>query len=176
MKRLLYSLLLLALLAPAAASAQTPLERDPGYIDVDALTAGITEEPTVEVDIRGALLRLVVSSARADDPELAGMLSRLRAIQVRVYKLDPRNRASVATRAADFARRLRADGWEPFVRVRDEGDRVDMLVRTSGDRITGLVALVTDGDDGDTVFMNLVGEVDPEQVGRIGRRFHVRIN
>lgn len=174
MKRLSLLLLLLAVAAPAAL-AQPDLERDPGYIDVDALTRGITEEPTVEVDVRGALLRLVVASARTDDPELASMLSRLRAIQVRVYKLNSRDRSTVAGRTSEFSRRLRTQGWEPFVRVRDDDSRVDMLVRTAGERITGLVALVV-GDDDEAVFLNIVGEVNPEQVGRIGRRFNVRID
>ncbi|HYE59009.1 MAG TPA: DUF4252 domain-containing protein [Rhodothermales bacterium] len=175
MKRLSLLLLLLLGVAAPAALAQPTLERDPGYVDVEALTQGITEEPTVEVDVRGALLRLVVASARSDDPELASMLSRLRAIQVRVYKLNSRDRSVVAGRTAEFARRLRSQGWEPFVRVRDEDSRVDMMVRTNGDRITGLVALVV-GDDEEAVFLNIVGEVDPEQVGRIGRRFNVDLD
>jgi hypothetical protein len=168
-------LFLLLLVAASAALAQPVLERDPGYVDIAGLTAGITDEPTVEVDVRGALLRLVVSSARHDDPELAGMLSRLRAVQVRVYKLGTRERSAVAGRTAEFSRRLRSQGWEPFVRVRDNDTRVDMMVRTAGERITGLVAFVV-GDDSEAVFLNIVGDVNPEQVGRIGRRFNVKID
>ena len=178
--------LALCLLAATAATAQptprtppTPpaqnLDRDPGYVDFGRLESWFGDEAKVEIDVRGALLRMVASSSRREDPELANMLSRLRAVQVRVYPLTPAVRNALRGRTSEFARGLRSAGWESVVRVRDEGSHVDMMLRTLGDHVAGLMVMVTDDEDDDeAVFINIVGDVDPDQVGRIGERFGVR--
>ena len=175
----------LGLLVAAGAAAQpTPprpaqppqnLDRDPGYVDFGRLESWFGDEAKVEIDVRGALLRMVASSSRREDPELATMLGRLRAVQVRVYPLTPAVRSALRGRTSELARGLRSAGWESVVRVRDEGSHVDMMLRTLGDHVAGLMVMVMDdeGDD-EAVFINIVGDVDPDQVGRIGERFGVR--
>ncbi|QXD15485.1 DUF4252 domain-containing protein [Rhodocaloribacter litoris] len=168
--RLLTGLLLLVL--PGVPSfAQTPLEDDPGFLDLASMTAWFDREPTLEVDIQGSLLRLVAEASRYDDPELADLLTRLRAIQVRGFPL-PRTRFNeIARRTAEVATRLEAAGWDTVLRVRDYDEQVHMYVRVHDNAIAGMVVFVVKPGYDETVFVNIVGEIDPEQVGRLGRKF-----
>lgn len=172
MKRL--ALLVLLVLATLPARAQN-LASDPGYLDLSRVDSWFSAEPTVEIDLKGSLLRMVTRSAQSDDPELAAMLARVRAVQVRVFPLAGGALASARSRTADLMRGLERQGWESFVRVRQDGQYVNMLVRPRGgasEALAGLVVAVVDEDDEpQAVFINIVGDVDPERIGDIGRRF-----
>lgn len=179
MKRTLWALLLvpgvaLSLFAPPA-RAQEALEQDPGYVDVRLVEEGLGRPASIEVNIRGALLRLVASASEHEDPDLARLLRRLKAIQVRGFPLASAEDARAAERNADrLGRRLEGHGWDAVMRVRDAGERVDMYVRTrDDDAIAGLVVFVVDTNDDESVFINIVGEIDPEEIGRIGRTFNI---
>ena len=167
MKRLLF-LLLLALAAPPAARAQP--------VDAAALDALFDAPPTVEVNLRGSLLRLASEAARAEEPEAALMLDGLRAVTVRVYALGGTPDLAVR-RLADVGQRFEADGWWTFVRVRSQPDDPDndgdvwIYVRDAGDAFDGMAVMAVDNEDDNAVFVLIDGTIDPSQVGALTRRF-----
>jgi hypothetical protein len=153
--------------------AQDRLDREPGYVDFKGIEEWFQTEPKLEVNIRGALLKLVSEASRHEDPELTSLLGKLKAIHVRGYTIDRSDFPTVERRAAELSRRLENQGWDTVVRVRDESERVDMFVRVVNDAIAGLVVMVVSPYDRETVFVNIVGEIDPEQIGRIGSKFQI---
>jgi hypothetical protein len=163
----------LLLAAPSRAVAQDRLEDDPGYVDFSLIEGWFGTEATIEVNIRGALLRLVAGASEHEDPELASMLRRLKAIQVRGFSLRRSSYRDAEDHMSDMADRLEARGWDTVVRVREPDERVDMYIKTRGDAIAGLMVLVVDAADDESVFINIVGEIDPEEIGRIGRTFDI---
>lgn len=172
--RLWALLLFLGLLYAGPLQAQERLEQDPGYVDLKSIEPWFDGEPRLEVNIRGALLKLVAGASRREDPELADLLLNLKAIEVRGFELAPGDFADVERRTAAFARRLESQGWETVARVREREERVDVFLRIHDDAIAGMAVMVLDpaNEDG-AVFVNIVGEIDPEQVGRIGSRFQI---
>ena len=79
---------LVMLMAASAAWAQDDLKSDPGYVDLDQFDGWFDEEPSIIVNIKGALLKLVAEASRYEDPELADLLHKLKAVQVRGFDLD----------------------------------------------------------------------------------------
>ncbi len=169
---LFFCALLVACAAPL--HAQTALERDPGYVDLQTFASWFDESPTVEVNVKGALLRMAAAATRDEDPTLAAMLTRLKAIQVRTFRYVPGQRARLTSRTDGLARTLEAKGWETIVRVRDEED-VDMYLQMRGERVMGMMVTVISPDEDEVVFINIVGEIDPEEVGRLGSRFDLDV-
>jgi Domain of unknown function (DUF4252) len=159
----------LALIHPA--HAQDDLSQVPGYVDFSQLTSQFGEAPTLEVNIKGQLLKLVAEASREDDPELADLLHELQAIQVRGYPLRRAQFRSMERRSQILGGQLEADGWETVVNLRDFGQYVDMYVKQNATAIEGMVLLVLDSEAGETVFINIVGNIDPQQMGRIGSKF-----
>ena len=163
--------LILVTLVTSTAFAQKSIESEPGFIDVDQIEVWFGEEPKLEVNIHGALLNLVAEASRFEDPDLATMLKKLKGISVRGFDADGFDLQAVRAKTSEMSKKLKADGWETIVRVRDDDEYVDMYVKTQNDVIAGMVVMVIDDDD-EAIFVNIIGEIDPEQIGRLGNKFH----
>lgn len=168
-----YVLLFVALLLPAASQAQvhSSVQSEPGFLDLNTIESWFDEEAHIEVNVQGALLNLVMEASKHEDEELARMLGKLKGVYVRGYHVAPETIDRIATRTGRLASSLSDQGWETVVRVREDDERVDVFMRTTGDRIAGLVVMVVDPEE--TIFVNIVGEIDPSDIGRIGGRFNV---
>lgn len=164
----------LLVLAAAPAAAQDRLDRDPGYFDLSAVGSWFQDEPWLEVNIRGALLKLVAEASRYEDPELTDLLLKLKAIEVRGYELSRAQYDDIERRTSELARRLQDRGWDTLARVRERNERVDVYLKVHDGNIAGMAVMVLEpGSDDGAVFVNIVGEIDPEQIGRIGAKFNI---
>jgi len=152
-------------------AAQNRIESDPGYVDLTQLEQRFGEEPTIEINIHGALLRLVAEASALDDPELAALLRGIRGVYVRAFDLRDLKLDEVRRFKNDMSRELENDNWATVVKVRDRTEDVNMYVRLIGDEIAGIVVVSINRYEDETVFLNIVGDIDPEQIGRIGRKF-----
>lgn len=171
-KRILVCAVVLLAFA-STAWAQDDLKRDPGYVDLDEIEKWFDKEPSIIVNIKGALLNLVAEASRYEDPELADLLGKLKSVQVRGYDLRWADFEEVQRRTAAYTKRLESQGWDTVVRVRDDEEDVNIHVRIHEGSIAGMIVMVISPDEDDTVFVNIVGEIDPEQIGRLGRKFNI---
>ncbi len=172
MKMKLMTLGIACLVATTAVQAQTDLTKEPGYVDLDAMEAWFGEEPFLFVSVKGVLLNLVAEASSIEDPDLADLLRKLKAVQVRGYKNDGVDLKAIRGRASAFTRDLERKGWEAAVRVRDKGEQVELLMRSDGEAIAGLMIVVAKDDD-EMVFVNIVGDIEPSQIARLGRKFDI---
>lgn len=136
-------------------------------------------EPKVEINLSANLMRIVGSFADNGDPELANVLSKLESIKVRVYSLN--GELDEANSTIDrVSRELRDNKWETLVTVNDneENQKVRVFSKSTGDVIDGVVVMVVspEKEGGEAVFINIVGEIDPEQIGKVAKTLNVDIN
>ncbi len=141
---------------------------------MEVIPATIDLEPSLEVHIKGAILRLAAAATEREDPELAEMLLGLRAIRVYGYSADFWNDGLVSDLqdlAAGMAAELDAGGWDIMIRVRERDERVHVYLREIDTVIQGMMVMVIDEEE--AVFINITGTLDPAQIGRIGSRFDI---
>lgn len=170
----LTALMLAGLLFASPAQAQNDLDREIGYIDFDRLDALFPTLPRVEVNVKGSLLRLAVEASRHEDAQLAEVLSRLRAVQVRMYELPADDAGTLERHVGDITRGLTRGGWDTVVRVRGDDQNIDVHLREAGDLISGLMVSVIDNSSKEATFVNIVGNIDPAEIALIGRRFNIQ--
>jgi len=149
------------------------VEQHPGYVDFAKFGLGANEEATVEINLRGPMLRLAASASDDDDPELGRMLAGLEGIFVRTYELDDKSPAGFEKAIAAISQHLQQAGWETIVKVRERDERAHIAIKLDGEKIVGMTVLAMDENDTDNevVFINIVGTIDLSQVGSMGRHF-----
>lgn len=144
-----------------------------GYVDFGHFDAEVGEQ-YVEVDINKSLLKLAAVFAKHEDPEIATLISNLERVRVNVIGLNDDNRAEATNHIEAIRADLAQAGWARVVSVREKaGDNVAVFLKQNGDEsIQGVVVSVI-GHDGEAVLVNIVGDVQLEQIARIGARLDI---
>ncbi len=158
---------------PAPLFAQDELDSDPGYIDFASMEDRFNAEAEFEVNIKGQLLKLVAEASREDDPEFADLLLRLRAIQVRSFPMRASQIRAMEMHSEAIGEELENEGWDTVVRLRDYGQYVDVYALEDPDFILGLMMMVVDSEQNETVLINIVGDIAADELGRIGSKFDI---
>jgi len=159
---------------PVRAETDEAIKKHPGYVDFDGLKVFADKEAKVEVYLREPLINLVSGFVKHEDEELYEVLSRLKLVRVFVYDAADISADEFLAASSETAKRLDKSGWERIVRVRDEEERADIYIKASPDYllIEGIVVMALDDDD-EVVFVNIVGAINPEEIGRLGEHFDI---
>ena len=165
------SALAMLLITPAYASAQ-------GQIDFADLSS-YYGEPKVEVNLTASLMKMMGSFAREEDPEVANILAGLESIKVRVYNLNGQLEKANST-VDRVSSELKSDNWETLVTVNDneENQKVRIFSKSTEEVIDGVVVMVVspEKEGGEAVFINIVGEIDPNKISQVTETLDIDIN
>jgi hypothetical protein len=164
----------LSLLLGVSAWAQTEgMENMPGYVDFGSLNA-IYGEPRVMINLGGPLMQLLTAAAQhSDDPAAAAMMKDLEGVRINVYDTGG-NQAPALAQMGEAKAALEAAQWQPFVQVQEEGENVQMFTKVEGDKMQGMAIMVVNEEE--AVFLNILGEIDPAQVGRVVDQLNVGVD
>lgn len=169
------SLRLLSVCSAFAIAAVAARATDAGFVDLGKFKPAAGCE-FVEVNIGTPMLKFASLFMGHDDPEAAALIKSLKHVRVNVIGLDDSNRADTTARVEKVRAELEAQGWSRMVTVREKGDTEDVaiFVKTRDDEaIDGVVVTVIDAAKGEAVFVNVVGNIKPEQLASLGRGLHI---
>ena len=174
MRKTIITLTVLLLLAVSAGRAQD-LTALPGYVPLEKLDLFPKEKLSVEINIEGALLSLVAAGAKNSDPEFASLIGGLKSIKLRVIPLKDLDESALRTKMGRTVSWLEDRGWKATLKVRNEGEETYIYLKETAGKIDGLTLLsLSPGDE--AVVINIVGRIDPEQLGRLTQHFDVDVN
>jgi hypothetical protein len=161
-----------------ATVAHGGVEQMPGYVDFAKFGLGANQEPTVEVNLSGPMLKLAALASDDDDDDLGEMLSGLAGIYVRTYEMDDTSPAGFEKAISSISQHLQQTGWETIVKVRERDERAHIAIKMDGENIVGMTVIAMDENDRDNevVFVNLVGLIDLARIGRMSRHFDIDID
>jgi hypothetical protein len=170
MRRLLVlTIVLLGLAVPGRAQK---LESQPGYVPIEELGLFPRDKLEVEINLEGPLLRMIAAGTKKDDPGFSAVMEGLKSIKVQVFPVKGTDTGALKTRIDRAVHWLEGHGWQSTVRVRDQGQETYIYLKQTGDRIDGLTLLSLDPKD-EAVVINIVGRIDPAELGRLGQSLHV---
>ena len=154
-------------------AAGSDLESHPGYVDFSTLTAIAAIEPTVEISLKAPLLNMITNLIRSEDEEAAEFISKLMRVTVNVFESDDIDVDQVAASMSTMAEDLDSAGWDRVVRVREDESHVDIYFRLApdADAIYGIAIMVA--EPGETVLVNIVGDISTDDISALGRRFNL---
>lgn len=165
--------LIICTFAPFAMAADRSVENHPGFVDFSKLTAIANVEPKVEVSLKAPLLNMMTNLIRTEDEQAAEFISKLLRVTVNVFESDAINIDEISVSMNQTAQELDANGWDRVVRVREDGDHVDIYFRLSEDaeRIHGVAIMVAEPSE--IVLVNIVGDISTDDISALGRRFDI---
>ncbi|MEO6005507.1 MAG: DUF4252 domain-containing protein [Opitutus sp.] len=148
---------------------------DAGYVDLGKF------KPTdgcqfVEVNLHAPLLRFASVFVDKEEPEVAALIRSVKHVRVNVVGFNESTRAETTDRVESVRRELEAQGWTQMVTVKEaqKGENVAVFVKMGADEsVEGLVVTVVDSHKKEAVFVNLVGNIKPEQIAMIGKRLNI---
>ena len=113
------------------------------------------------------MLGFVQAAASAADPAAAEILAGIEGVRVLVYDiLDDSD--EVMKFIDDASGALERDGWQRAVYIQDDDARVRVYMKFEGTTVAGMTVMVADpGREGDAVFINVAGEIDPTKIGEL---------
>jgi len=171
MKTALASLLGVALALPAAAQ-EDAMKDLPGYVDF-GIFPGVYGEPKVMINLGGSILKFVGGMSR-DDPETAALMDKLKGVRINVYSVEEGSADPALQKIAQVKTMLQSSNWEPIVQVNEDGEQAQIFIKFSGDVMEGLTVMAVDEEE--AVFINIIGQLEPDQLSQVMDNFDIDID
>jgi len=176
MKKLICVAVLLPLLvmffAPVQAQEDEEIKKHPGYINFDDINIPDDAEESVEVYVRGPLLKLVAHATKREDPALSDLLTKLLLVRVNTFSIERGEINTLSQKINKIESSLGDKKWEKVARVKERDDLVNVYMKMDDEKIVGLVVMAIE-EDKEAVFVNIVGEIDMDAIGKLGRKFDI---
>ncbi len=139
----------------------------PGYFPLETLGILAREDLSVEINLQGAMLRMVAGAVRAAEPDFAGLIENLAAVRVHIAPGDKLDLAKVSKRIRTATDWLEDNNWQAIVRTRDDDDDETYVYSHETDgEIDGMAILVMEPTE--VAVINIIGGIDLEQIERLG--------
>ncbi len=170
-----FSLLLMVfcLAIPVSAEDEDAIKKHPGYVNFDEIQIPADAEETVEVYVKGPLLKLVAAATEAEDPALSHMLEDLFMIRVNTFSINSAMAEDLISKVKKIEKQLEQQKWEKLVRVNSKEEHVNIYLKyTDQQQIAGLVVMAIENDD-EAVFVNIVGGLDLKLISKLGKKFDI---
>jgi len=163
---------LCALVAMPVMAQEDELKGLAGYIDFGDLSATYGE-PKISINIGGTLLQFVGAMTEESDAEASQIMSQLKGVRVFGYPIT--NDPTVAKeKFGEVKSTLRSKGWEPVVQVNEDDEQVLIYMKMDGQSMEGMTVMTVDEEE--VMFINIIGKLDPKELGRIMDNFDIDID
>ena len=144
----------------------------PGYFDFSILDVVGKEDLTLNLTLEGDLLRAGAGLAGNGDADLGSLLSRLKQIRIQTFDMNESRSQKVQAKVGELGKQLEGKGWQPIVRAHDKDSHTCVYLKWGGQVIEGVAVMSVEADR-KASFVNVIGDIDPEQVGRLGASFDI---
>jgi hypothetical protein len=148
----------LALLAAPPLAAQ--IEQHPGYFPVEDFGILAPESLTLEVNLGGSMLGLIAAALDDEEPEFSELVRGLAGIRVRIAEAADLDLEALRSGFHAASAWLEEQGWEPFVRLREDDEELYVFMRVIDDEMVGATLLALE-PEAEVVMVNVVGRLDP---------------
>ena len=173
MKRFIPSAIGISILSTVVSVGLCAEALPPGQIDFGKFSPPGSGGEYVEVNLSSSLIGLGARFVEKSEPEVARLLNGLKLVRVNVIGLNDDNRADIEKRTQRIRKELDSKGWERVVIAqKDEQDVAVYLKTRDKETVQGVVVLVTEANK-EAVFVNIVGDIKPEQLALLGDRLHI---
>lgn len=154
---------LCALVSMPVLAQEDELKDLPGFIDFGDLSSAYGE-PKISINIGGTLLQFVGLMSEDSNPETSEMMSQLKGVRVFGYPIEE-DPTVARQKFGEVKSTLKSKGWEPVVQVNEANEQVLIYMKMEGNAMEGMTVMTV--DDEEVMFINIIGKLDPKQLGKV---------
>ena len=171
MKKILF-LLIITYFIPIYAFSQEEYKKYPGFVDLSDIEEFKNSEESVEIFISKPLLSLVALATSGEDPALHNLLKKLVLIRVDQFTVKNKEAKEVKSLIKRISNKLKKEKWSTIVKVKEANELVEILIKNEGQAVAGLLIMTLEPNK-EAVFVNIVGNLDIEQLGKLSKKFNI---
>jgi HSP20 family molecular chaperone IbpA len=109
----------------------------------------------------------------AESPETSELISKLKGIRVQIYSTD-KDAGAAKKQFGKTKKGLKSSGWEPIVQINEDDEQVLVYMKMDGGNMEGMTVMVV--DDEEAVFVNIIGQLNPAELGKVMESFDVNVD
>jgi Domain of unknown function (DUF4252) len=137
---------------------------------------GAHASETVDVSLDSNMLQIAakfLSAAKPDEAQAKKLIAGLKSIYVKTFEFDKAGQYNAADLEAVRAQ-FRGPSWSRVVGVQSkkDGENMEVFLRLEKDGKIGALGLVA-AEDKEVTIVNIVGAIDPEQLGELSGKFGI---
>lgn len=176
MKRINLLALLLLFGVPCLFAQQTDLTKDPGYFDFSDLFNLKDGESINEIYINSELLKLMSGLTENKKDNIGDFLEGLKLVRVNEFVINDKDieKAGKVIDSIDSA--LLGKNWLRIIKSRDKGNISGVYVKPAPDGGFFGVVMVSLTGKGRASCVNVVGNINPEEIGKLSKQFKFPFN
>jgi hypothetical protein len=145
----------------------------PGQVDFGAFAAPGNGAEFVEVNLTSNLISLASKLFDKQEPDVAKLLTSVELVHVAVIGLDDDNKSDLRERAEKVRKQMDGKGWERIVAAQKDDKDVSVYLKSQNkDTVQGIVVMAMERGQ-KAVFVNIVGDIKPEQIAMLGETLHI---
>jgi hypothetical protein len=168
-------LFFLSICSAVALAATSVSAAESGFVDLGKFKPAKGCE-FVEVNLHAPLIKIAARFVDKEEPEVAELLRSLKHVRVNVVGFDETNKEETTNRVEAIRSELEGQGWIKLVTVKEaeQAEDVGVYMKMREDEsIDGIVVTVIDRSDDKAVFVNVVGNITPEQISALGEGLNI---
>ncbi len=98
----------------------------------------------------------------------------MKLIKVYSFKATGYNAKEISGKIDQIDKKLSGKDWNRIVKVKSSNENTNVYIKATPDQknIVGLVVTSLD-EDGEAAFVNIVGSIDMDALGRLGNKFNI---
>ena len=117
-----------------------------------------------------------LANSNTSDPHTSEIISKLKAVRVNIYDIAGNDRPALDL-IAKVSKEIQEKNWMPIISVNEDDEKVRIFTKVTDDIMDGLVVMVVENNhDGEAVFINIVGEIDPEQLNAVTDSLNIDVD
>lgn len=142
----------------------------PGYVDLEQIPIPSKAGRITNITLGPPLLRIATQTVNGDD-ELSETLSGLFSITVKTFEIDSQVAEELKPKIEAIEEKLNNEDWQRIVEVKDIDEYTTIRMKYDKEKAAGL--LIMSLEDDEASFVNIVGSIDFEQIGKLGGGLHI---
>ena len=154
----LCTMILWAVLLTAGLTFAGPLEREPGYVDLEWIEIPEDAREIQDIDLSYMLDDLAKDARQDGEDGLAEAIAMVRSIRVKAFSLranDTRTESAVER----INQQLVEDDWKKMIYVKSEDETISVSTKRHAGEMVGLMVVVYEPGE-NAAFINVVGDLD----------------